>query len=382
MWSATSRSLPQFAPARRHQSRQRFMLERLEGRSLLSTVHLTVNTLADDPGGSVAGQTTLRDAITAADAGATANKYVIKFAVDGTIALTAPLPALTGNINIKGPGASNLTIESLVHTTPNPYIFVVGSNAEYGNGVFPGVAFSGITITGGQTIAESAIFNLGTLTMKDCVVTNMLNAVISDTTFTASNCVFSNNGPVYPYGADAGAIVTSDNSLTTLTNDVFSGNSNTSAGAIDNNGVLDITGCIFSGNSATEGFGGAIVNSDGVLNVTNTVFIDNSATSQPGYPYRGGAGGAIASFSGPPFVSYNSSMSCVDDVFIQNTATYGSAIASISNYFGLPGYTDGTTYETTEHCIFIDNAGSAAVYGSGTNTHDIFFGNSDGNIQS
>ena len=71
-WSAISGSLP----ARRPQSRRRFTLERLEGRSLLSTVHPTVNTLADDPGGSVAGQTTLRDAITAADAGSTANKYV------------------------------------------------------------------------------------------------------------------------------------------------------------------------------------------------------------------------------------------------------------------------------------------------------------------
>ena len=62
-WSAISRSLPQFAPARRPQSQRRLSLERLEGRSLLSTVHLSVNTLTDDPGGPVANQTTLRDAI-------------------------------------------------------------------------------------------------------------------------------------------------------------------------------------------------------------------------------------------------------------------------------------------------------------------------------
>ena len=49
MWSAISRSLPQFAPARRHQSRRQFTLERLEERSLLSTVSLTVNTTSDDP---------------------------------------------------------------------------------------------------------------------------------------------------------------------------------------------------------------------------------------------------------------------------------------------------------------------------------------------
>ena len=49
MWSAISRSLPQFAPARRHHSRRQFTLERLEERSLLSTVSLTVNTTSDDP---------------------------------------------------------------------------------------------------------------------------------------------------------------------------------------------------------------------------------------------------------------------------------------------------------------------------------------------
>ena len=40
-------------------------VESLEGRSLMSTVNLTVNTLADDPSGPIAGKTTLRDAITA-----------------------------------------------------------------------------------------------------------------------------------------------------------------------------------------------------------------------------------------------------------------------------------------------------------------------------
>ena len=111
-WSAISRSLPQFAPARCPHARRRLSLERLENRSLLSTIPLTVNTLSDDPAGPVSGQTTLRDAITAADAGSSANKYVIKFAVDETIVLeTAPLPNLANNITIKGPGAANLAIQ-------------------------------------------------------------------------------------------------------------------------------------------------------------------------------------------------------------------------------------------------------------------------------
>jgi hypothetical protein len=75
-WSATSRSLLQFAPARRPPSRRRLRLERLEDRTVLSTIALTVNTLADDPSGPIAGQTTLRDAITQADADTTSTAAV------------------------------------------------------------------------------------------------------------------------------------------------------------------------------------------------------------------------------------------------------------------------------------------------------------------
>jgi Planctomycete extracellular len=49
-WSATSRSLPQFAPARRPHARRRLRVERLEDRALLST--FTVNSLGDTGTGS------------------------------------------------------------------------------------------------------------------------------------------------------------------------------------------------------------------------------------------------------------------------------------------------------------------------------------------
>ncbi len=65
-WSAISRSLPQFAPARRPHARCRPILDCLEERAMLSTIPVTVNSLADAP--SSPGVTTLRGAIAQADA--------------------------------------------------------------------------------------------------------------------------------------------------------------------------------------------------------------------------------------------------------------------------------------------------------------------------
>ena len=122
MWSAISRSLLQFAPARRPHARRRFTLERLEERAMLSTIALTVNTLADS------GPGTLRAEISAADAGAATNNYVIKLKVPGTITLESALPALSNNITIKGLGASNSTV-ARDQAAPDFGIFVVDAGA-------------------------------------------------------------------------------------------------------------------------------------------------------------------------------------------------------------------------------------------------------------
>ena len=145
-WTATTRSLPQFTPARRLHARQRFTMERLEGRSLLSTISLTVNTLGDDPSGPTNGQLTLRDAINQADAD-TASSYVIDFSVTGTIDLTSPLPDLDNNISLGGPGASDLTVQRDPNA-PDFSVFTADREASRGHARFPVKASRGQRLRG------------------------------------------------------------------------------------------------------------------------------------------------------------------------------------------------------------------------------------------
>src|SRR5689334_12409657 len=109
----------------RHQPRRRNVrrlgLECLEHRTVLSTVTLTVSSLADT------GSGTLRAAITSADGGSSTNSYVIDFAsgLTGTITLGSALPAFSNNISLNGPGASSLTVRRDPNAASSFGIFAV-----------------------------------------------------------------------------------------------------------------------------------------------------------------------------------------------------------------------------------------------------------------
>ena len=347
-WSAISRSLLQFASARRPHARRRFTLERLESRSLLSTVHLTVNTLADDPGGPVAGQTTLRDAITAADAGSAANKYVIKFAVDGTIALAAPLPNLANNIVIRGPGAENLAIQGNNMFT----ILVVNSSNT--------VNVSGVTIEDGHNGGDAGgIWNTGALTVSSTIFTDNTaffgGGIENDGTVTVNNSEFIGNSANY-----GGGIFNNDGTAT-INDSTFSGNSaiagnGVGGGLCNNGGTATVIDSLFSSNSAI--FGGGISNGGlgkgGTMTVDGSIFIRNSA----------GDGGGI--FNGGTPLTVDRS------VFIGNSATYGGAI-----------FNDVSA--TIDSNIFIGNSATdgGGIYNLNTmiNTRNLFLDNTGGDIE-
>ncbi len=293
-WSATTRSMSRFAPARRPHARRRPRLECLEDRTVLSTIALSVNTLADDPGGPISGQTTLRDAIIQADNGATTNQYVVTFSVTGTIDLTSALPNLTNNITIEGPGVSRLTVQRDPNAAQFSVFTVDGGQTVQITGRTATVQISDMTITGGNVDTEGVspyggapygggIYNGGALTVINSNFTNNTAAIgggiYNFGTATVTNSNFTNNsatligGGIYNFGT------------VTVNNSAFTDNSVTDhGGGIFNKGTATVNNCTFAGNTGnTAGsVGGGIENEGTLLTVNNSTFTGNAT------PYGGG----------------------------------------------------------------------------------------------
>ena len=343
VWSAISRSLSQFASARRHQSRRRFTLERLEGRSLLSTVPLTVNSLVDDPTGPVAGQVTLRDAIAAADAGDSANQYQIKFApgLSGAIRLTDALPLLNNNISITG--SSNIEILPSINVqTQHPPVFLLPTSET--------VTISGITISGNNnTSGGAAVINNGNLTLQNCEFldsSSYYGAVYNSGTLVVQGCDFIGN---YRIGGDGGGILNSAGTATVI-DSVFSKNSTSpnggSGGGIANIiGNLTLTDDVFIDNSAWSG--GGVYNWQGVVTVTDSTFVGNSSTTEGG------------GFLNTCNTNLGSAM-ITGSVFVNNSARDGGGIENEP----LNGYQPlGNNSITVDNSVFVNNV--ASQFGGG-----------------
>ena len=149
--SKKSSALRAFNVLQSKRRRRRLFVEQLEDRRLLAT--FTVINLADSGTGS------LRQAIV--DANGNSSSDIIQFdsGVNGTITLTTGELAITGAVDLQGPGASVLAISG----NNSSRIFYVSANAT----------ISGLTISGGNSINGGGIFNAyGTLTV--------VNATLSD----------------------------------------------------------------------------------------------------------------------------------------------------------------------------------------------------------
>ena len=214
--------------------------------SLLSTVPITVTSLADS------GTGTLRAAITTADAGSISNQYAIGFAsgLTGTINLTEALANLSNNISITGPGASSLIINR-VSTAADFSIFTVNSS-------YKTINISGVTIkdgNAGTNSGDGVSMNCGTLTV--------------------TNSIFSDNSASF----GGGGIYNGPNSVSlTVTDTICSGNSASGGGGIhyEGSGALTVSNSTFSSNDGSTG-GGIQATGGTLLTVTSSTFSGNYA---------------------------------------------------------------------------------------------------------
>ncbi len=324
----------------------------LEERTLLSQLSLTVNTLADDPSGSIPGYTTLRDAITQANA-STASQEVISFAVNGTIDLTSALPDLNNNIFLEGPRSANLTVQRASNTTNTFSVLAVASGVR--------VHFSCMTISGGNSVYGGGVKNSGTLEVTDCI--------------------FSGNTATDTAGGGDGGGIYNDGVLT-VSNSTFINNIvSASGGGIYSEGMLTVSNCTFTNNtSASFGAGICSLGPDVLLMVSGSSFTGNSGV---GICYVGSFGGGTLTVDNSTFTnnfgsgikSSNTPTAVNNSAFENNSDSFGGGINIDSShiYYDMTTVTNSTF---TGNCATTDGGGIYNVFGMITVVNSTFTGNS------
>ena len=245
-----------------------------------------VDSLADQGAGSgLVGD--LRYAISQANANPGSD---IAFAVTGTIQLLTPLPNLTADVTINGPGATLLIVSG---ATTSVLTFDSGVTANLSGLTLSGGSAEGGIISGTGTAASEnggAIVNQGALTVTDCIISgNRAGAfgggIYNSGTLTVTDSTITGNQAAQGGGIYNGALGTA-----TVTDSIISGNGSKShtpsGGGLETYGAMTMSNCTISGNTAYKGGGIAVVG--GHLTLTNSTISGNDGT---------GSGGGIWSYS-------------------------------------------------------------------------------------
>jgi hypothetical protein len=276
-------------------------LEPLESRTLLATCHVT--RLGDFGAGGAIGDMSrgdLRFCINHANN--SPGPDVITFRRTGTINLSGPLPGLSSDMRIEGPGADLLTVRR--DTGGNYRIFTIPAG--------PTVEISGLTLSNGfvqgSEVQGGGIRNSGTLLLRASVITNneissqlSLGAGIyneGDLTVIESTIASNKGSGVFGTGGDAkdargggifnaGTLLIQSSSV--ASNWLYAYPGASAGGGIDNRGDLTVIDTTISGNRLTGwyGEGGGIFN-DGSASIYGST-ISNSIV----FDDYGGFGGGV-----------------------------------------------------------------------------------------
>ncbi|HYE15589.1 MAG TPA: choice-of-anchor Q domain-containing protein [Pyrinomonadaceae bacterium] len=283
-----------------------------------------------------AGNCTLRAAIQQANALGGAD--TIQFSVTGTINLTGPLPDLSTDMTITGPGSGLLTVR---RDTGGDYrVLTVGIPNTSG----VTVSISGLTVTNGKT-RDGANSNVGSADNGQVGggVLNYSTLTMTDVAVTGNRTGAGGSSPVFGgEGGDGGGIFNAG--TLTLTNCSVNGNFTGNGGEGNNGG----------GNG---GDGGGILNANLLTMTGGTVSNNTTGTAGPtvGIGRTGGRGGGI----------FSAAVVNLTGVSVSNNTTGGGSPGA--NAFGGHGgglYLDGGS-ATMTNCIVSGN--TTGLSPAGTN---------------
>lgn len=268
----------------------------------VQTNYLMVTTATDSDDGSCTTTTcSLRDAINAANTVGGDIGFNSSLA-GSTITLASAPPEITGQVEIVGLGADQLTVSGGNSSTVGA-VFSVGSGAQ--------ASIYGLTITGGKSTADGGgISNAGTLTVSASALTSNTAAngggiENSGTLMVASSTLSDNTS-----SGDGGGIYNAG-SLFVTNSTLYSNGATGAGGALATSGVADVSNSTFGGNSAGSSGGGISNSSSGISIVNDNIFdtnvaatiggaIENAGTADANYNiyYNNQANGLINDCSG------------------------------------------------------------------------------------
>lgn len=236
----------------------------------------TVTTTADSGAGS------LRAAIAASNDPAVTDTITIT--ATGTIELLDPLPIVSDDVTITGPGAGSLTVTRDESAPPFRIFYFSGATTTV----------SGLTVSGGVDTSGAGIQNSpGDLTLVRVVVTG--NEVLSE----GAGTRYATGGGIY----NVGSLTLRESAVIANAATAKGGDENIAAGAgIESEGTLFVERSTISDNLAqalgeggdrSEAVGGGLALVSGVVTIEESTISDNTVLSAEAAEQNAALGGGI-----------------------------------------------------------------------------------------
>jgi predicted outer membrane repeat protein len=372
-------------------------------------ISLVVNTLGDafefNPGDGICdvdpapgNQCTLVAALQETNLNGAASGNTISFALPApaTIVLSGSLPFINTNLTITGPGSNALTVQgNNAPGAPNSRPFTILSGKT--------VQISGLTIINGHVAggfpenSGGAIFNSGTLTLTDVVVSGNSaegaggGIYVDHGTLTLINSRIVGNNAASGGGLSNQGTSTID--LSTIANNTaaFSGGGIFNSSGGDQTSILKVNRSTISNNDC-QGNGGGIAGGGGIYNI-GTTFATDSTISTNSAPNGGGIlnlnpmtlvnvtiSGNTAASQGGGIYNLGTTINFGNSIIAGNTAPSGpdgNGFNFNSLDYNLVGNTTGANFTgTTTHNITNVNPklGPLLDNGGRTKTHALLSG--------